>query len=67
MKLTSITVLLARTINLGNYENMRIEGGATAMLEDGDNVEEAKADIVREARTILNAAYVELKPKAGPK
>lgn len=37
MPLKTVTVSAGRTLNLGNYESMRFDSGATWELEDGED------------------------------
>lgn len=39
-KVKSITASYGKTINLGNYNNMRLEAEIEVELEEGDNAEE---------------------------
>lgn len=63
MRLTEIRVGAARTINLGNFENLRIEASATGTPEEGDTVETVRATLLAEVRAGLTAAYTEFKKK----
>lgn len=52
MKLKEITVSIGGTINLGNFENLRIDLSATATVPDGADVSgatEVLTTLVREA------------------
>ena len=56
-KITKITVSYARTFNLGNYENMRLECELTAELESGDNQIAKVAELQRDAHEQVRAEY----------
>lgn len=43
MRITQLHVTVGRTINLGNYNSLKIEQGVTVDLEDGDSIEDARA------------------------
>ncbi len=52
MKIKEITVSIGGTVNLGNYENLRVDVSATATVPDGTGVSEATevlTTLVREA------------------
>lgn len=68
MKLTEVRVGAARTLNLGNYESLRIEAGATVAIEDGDDMAAVKAALQVELRGLLEETYrAQHRPKAEPK
>lgn len=39
MKFREVSVLVGRTINMGNYESLRVELSASAVLDDGDDLD----------------------------
>ncbi len=41
-KINEISVEVARTYNMGNYESLKIEGSVTATIEDGDSIDEVR-------------------------
>lgn len=57
MKVTQIRAVVARTINLGNYESLRIEAEATADLDPGEDFKKAFpqlfSDVKAEVRKML--------------
>lgn len=60
-----ITVSVGRTVNLGNFESLRIEGSATVEIEPGQALEDAEREALDEARKLLVAAYNQNRPKRG--
>lgn len=63
MKIREVSVTVSRTFNLGNYESLRLEGGAVADLQEGDDVVAARAQLLTEVRESLRQQYGEFKPK----
>lgn len=68
MKITEITVGASRTINLGNYNNMKVQGSCTVSLssEEADDemtMEMARGKALKEVKQQLNDAYTAIKPK----
>lgn len=45
MKETNITASYSRKVNTGNYENYEISMSSEAVLEDGDDPEEAQKEL----------------------
>lgn len=50
MKIKSVSVVLGRTINTGDYNNIKIEMGATALLEEGDSPFKTRAKLIAELK-----------------
>lgn len=63
MRITEISMTLTRTINLGNFQNMRIEAGAVAHIEDGDQLEIVREALREECLASLREQFEVLKPK----
>lgn len=63
MNLTEITIGVARTFNLGNFESLRVEASVSASLENASEIEPARAVLLVEVRETLRRAYVEFRPK----
>lgn len=65
MRIKEITVGASRTINLGNYESLKVEGSCTVELSEHDkgNVETARKIALEEVKTQMNEAYKATKPK----
>lgn len=40
MKFNEVKVSLGRTINLGNYESSRVDFSLSAIVEDGDSIDD---------------------------
>jgi hypothetical protein len=55
--ITELRVDVARTINLGNFESMRIEAGITVAVAEGDDIEAVKATIQPELRALLEDTW----------
>lgn len=53
MKLKELTVSVSRKINLGNYESKGILIGATVMLEESDDMLEAKQELTNRLNQFL--------------
>ena len=64
MHIKEISVNVARTFNLGNYESLRLEAGASASVDDGEDIGAARAALLEEARASLRQSYVEHHPAA---
>ena len=58
MKLKELSVTIGRTINLGNYESLRVEATSVCSFdtENGDQIEDARNLLITECRASLNAA-----------
>ena len=60
MPLTNFTIGTSRTINLGNFESLRIEASVTYQLEpDGPPLEKYKEIAQTELRRLLEETYRE--------
>jgi hypothetical protein len=66
MRIKEITVGASRTINLGNYNSIKVEGRATIELEAGEDespfIERAREKAIEEVRCQLKEAYTALQP-----
>ena len=66
MRIKEITVGASRTIDLGNYESIRVEGRATIELQEGEDqspfIEAARDKAIGEVREQLKEAYTKLQP-----
>jgi hypothetical protein len=65
MKVKEITVGASRTINLGNYESLKIEGWCTMGLDENDEVGLVRLAAMDEVKTQLKEMYNEFRPKKG--
>ena len=64
MKITQLRVDVGRTINLGNYNSLKIEQGVTVDLEDGDTIEDARAAAFDEIKHGLMEQNAKFNPKS---
>ena len=62
-KVTETTFGVARTINLGNYESLRLEHTVTIQLEDGDTIKSVRDAAFDEMKETINAEYLAFKKK----
>lgn len=66
--ITEIHVAIARTINLGNFESLRIEGSLTAAVGQFDSVPQVKAQLQVELRALMEETYLaQHKAKTAPR
>lgn len=65
MKITEISVGVSRTFNLGDFNSLRLEAGATASVEEGE-IEAAREELLKEVRVSLVAAYKAHYPPKKP-
>jgi hypothetical protein len=67
MRIKEVTVGASRTINLGNYNSLKVEGRATLELDEGedtaDHLAVAREIGMAEVKEQLKYAYEQLKPK----
>jgi hypothetical protein len=61
--ITQFTVGASRTINLGNFESMRVEASVTIDLNEGENFDDCKIGAHRELRKLLEETYRNLTKK----
>lgn len=67
MILKEIRVGIARTINLGNYESIRIEAGLTVAVAEDDDLDAAHAALQADLRKLAEETYrAQHKPKPVP-
>lgn len=57
MKPKELHIAVSRTFNLGNNQFMRIEAGLLGIVEEGEDIEEARQKVLEELRKSLSAAY----------
>lgn len=56
--ITSFTIGLSRTINLGNFESMRIESSVTVEIDPAtENLDDCKIGAQRELRKLLEETF----------
>jgi hypothetical protein len=62
--ITAFTIGMSRTINLGNFESMRLEASVTIEVSERENFEDCKIGAQRELRKLLEETYLnQAKPK----
>ena len=69
MKLKQVTMTVSRTINLGNYESLRLEAGAVIEFENGEEPDPkaARETMLAEVRLSLKEQFLAFKSKGnGP-
>ena len=62
-KIKEITISSSRTINLGNYESMQVQGSCTIEIDDPSQLELARDKAIQEVRKQMNEVYIATKPK----
>jgi len=67
IRITQITVGASRTINLGNYNSLKIDGSCTVDIDAEDRGLEslARSTAVEEVKKQLELAFKEFKPANG--
>ena len=71
MKFKELTVSASRTINLGNFNSLKVEGSATVVVDQNPLTDSARAAAcaaaraaaIKEVKEQLEEAYKEFKPK----
>ena len=56
-KITEITVGCSKTINLGNYQSLKIEAHVTVSVDDERELNAIKIDVQDELRALLEDTY----------
>lgn len=57
MRITTARVSAAKTINLGNYNSIRVEADVTAELADGEDLEAVGPRLQAELKRLLEDTY----------
>lgn len=57
MRLKELSVCVSRTFNLGNFDSLRLEAGATCSVEEGDDPGEVHNALLAHAKDGLARAY----------
>lgn len=57
MKIAQFSVTTSRTINLGNFESLRVEATVTVNINDGDEMVAARSEAQTQLRTLLEDTY----------
>ena len=63
MKISQITISASRTVNLGNYNSLKVEGAATVTLDEHDLIDIARDAAIKEVKEQMEEAFKEFKPK----
>ncbi len=63
MKIKQIRILVSRTVNIGDFNSLKIEGECTVELKDGESTFEARQVAMDEIKIQLNEAFQKFKPK----
>ena len=66
-KTKEISVLYSRTVNLGNYESLRIELGEVVALDAKDKAETVRAEAFAAVKKEVGAIVRAVKEKQGVK
>ena len=67
LELIEFTVGCSRTINLGNYESIKVEASVTMEIHEETDLEELKTRAQTELRQLLEDTYrAQHKKNAGP-
>jgi len=64
MRISQLRVDVGRTINLGNYNSLKIEQGVTVDLEDDDTIEDARDAAFDEIKHGLMGQNAKFNPKS---
>ena len=56
--LIEFTVGCSRTINLGNYESLKVEATVTMEIHEGDDLVKLRADAQKQLRRLLEETYI---------
>lgn len=65
MRIKEITMTGSRTINLGNYNSIKIEGSCTIELAEGESTVDARALALIEIKNQMNEMHNSLKPSTA--
>lgn len=55
--ITEFSIGCSKTINLGNYQSIRIEASVTATMDPGESLADASAAAQQELRQLLEDTY----------
>lgn len=64
-RITEIRLAVGRTINLGNYETVRLEAGVTVAVDEGDDLDAVKAALQPELRNLMEATWKAQRKQKG--
>ena len=57
MHITELRVGVSKTVNLGNFNSIRVEAGATASVDEGDDIAAARSDLMAECKASLTEQW----------
>lgn len=63
-----LQITVSRTVNLGNFESLRVEAGFTVSLEPGEDLDDVREKMLPVIKRTLQASYrthVPQPPQAG--
>ena len=63
MKTKEMTLAISRTFILKRYEPFKVEAGLTMSIEEGDNTDEVRRQIIEELRKSLSDSYRRYHPR----
>lgn len=66
-KVKEISVNYSRTVNLGNFESVKIDAGEVVTLDAKDNAETVRAKAFAGVKDFVSAHVRAIKEKAGSK
>ena len=62
MKITEISIGVARTFNTGNYENIKVEASVTASVDNLDNdLDKVRETLIGECREGIKKTYQDIR------
>lgn len=61
--LKEFTVGASHTINLGNYESLRVEASVTVVIQEGEDYGTLRENAQKDLRTLLEQTYVAQRKK----
>ena len=63
MKIKDMTIFVSRTFRLAQFESFKVEAGLTMSIEEGDNTDEVRRQIIEELRKSLSSSYRAYHPR----
>ena len=68
MKIKEMTIFVSRTFvgepaGLKRFESLKVEAGLTMSIEEGDNTDEVRAQMIDELRKSLSTSYRAYHPR----
>lgn len=62
MKISQITMSASRTINLGNYNSMQVQGSCTIDVDEEDLLDLVRSHAIDEIKEQMSEMFKSLKP-----